>query len=83
MMVNEAARCVEEQIVSQPLYVDLTMILGTGFPAHRGGPLRYADQRGLATIVTRMEQLADAYGERFGPCDELRQRAKGGEHFLA
>ena len=83
MMVNEAARCVEEQIVSQPLYVDLIMILGTGFPEHRGGPLRYADQRGLATIVTRMEQLADAYGERFGPCDELRRRAKGGKHFLA
>lgn len=82
MMVNEAARCVKERIVTQSLYVDLTMILGTGFPEHRGGPLRYADQRGLAKIVARMEQLSASEGSRFRPCDELRRRVEIGKNFL-
>ena len=82
MLVNEAARCVEERIVSQPLHVDLTMILGTGFPEHRGGPLRYADQRGLGKTVAAMDQLVQSVGDRFRPCAELKRRAEAGEPFF-
>ena len=47
MLVNEAARCLAERIVDRPLYLDLALLLGIGFPDHRGGVLRYADQYGL------------------------------------
>lgn len=42
-MINEAARCLEEQVVARPDDVDLGMIMGTGFPPFRGGLLRFAD----------------------------------------
>ena len=39
LMVNEAARCLEEQIVAGPAEIDFAMIMGTGFaPFLHGGP---------------------------------------------
>src|SRR5205814_8706792 len=43
LLVNEAARCLEEKVVATPEDADYGMILGTGFPAFRGCPLRYAE----------------------------------------
>ena len=47
LMVNEAARCVEEGVVDSPEDADYGMILGTGFAPFRGGPLRFAEHFGL------------------------------------
>ena len=47
LMVNEAARCVDEKIATGPADVDFAMVMGTGFAPFRGGPLRYADAAGL------------------------------------
>ena len=81
MLVNEAARCLAERIVDRPLYLDLALLLGIGFPEHRGGVLRYADQFGLERLVDRMEELRERYGERFRPCTELSGRAAAGTTF--
>ena len=81
MLVNEAARCLAERIVDRPLYLDLTLLLGIGFPDHRGGVLRYADQYGLRRQVERMEELRERYGARFRPCAELSTRAATGTAF--
>ena len=59
LMVNEAARCLEEQIVTDPADVDFAMIMGTGFAPFRGGPLRYADTVGAARLVGAMNHLVD------------------------
>ena len=58
LMVNEAARCLEEKVVASPEDADYGMILGTGFPALRGGPLRFAENFGLKKLVEEMEKLA-------------------------
>ena len=81
MLVNEAARCMAERIVDRPLYLDLALLLGIGFPDHRGGVLRYADQYGLRRLVERMEELQEQYGARFRPCTELSTRAAAGTAF--
>src|SRR5437667_5480402 len=47
LMVNEAARCVEETVVDWAADADYGMILGTGFAPFRGGPLRFAEHFGL------------------------------------
>ena len=60
LMVNEAARCLEEEIVPDPADVDFAMIMGTGFAPFRGGPLRYADSIGITNIVDSMNRLADS-----------------------
>jgi 3-hydroxyacyl-CoA dehydrogenase/enoyl-CoA hydratase/3-hydroxybutyryl-CoA epimerase len=81
LMVNEAAACLGEGLAPTADVIDLAMIFGTGWAPQRGGPLRYADDRGAADIVRTMEDLARRLGPRFEPCAELRQRAKTGAKF--
>jgi len=81
LMINESARCLEEQIVSEPADVDFAMIMGTGFAPFRGGPLRYADSLGAEKIVGAMENLVDRGAEHFAPCDLLKQMASSGKKF--
>jgi 3-hydroxyacyl-CoA dehydrogenase/enoyl-CoA hydratase/3-hydroxybutyryl-CoA epimerase len=75
LMVNEAARCVEERVAQTPADIDLAMVLGTGFAPFRGGPLRYADALGIASIVSSLNRLA-ALDTRFVPCAVLKQMAE-------
>jgi 3-hydroxyacyl-CoA dehydrogenase/enoyl-CoA hydratase/3-hydroxybutyryl-CoA epimerase len=81
LMVNEAALCLGECLTSGAETIDLAMVLGTGWAPHRGGPLRYADKRGLVETVNMLAELARQVGPRFEPCEELRRRARGGEAF--
>jgi 3-hydroxyacyl-CoA dehydrogenase/enoyl-CoA hydratase/3-hydroxybutyryl-CoA epimerase len=81
LMVNEAARCLEEKVVATPEDADYGMILGTGFPTFRGGPLRYAESYGLKKLVNEMDGLHSRAGEKFVPCDLLRQQAQNGTTF--
>lgn len=75
LAVNEAAAVVGEGLVAHPDLVDRAMVFGSGWAPHRGGPLRYADDRGLTDVVTALEGLAARLGPRFQPCEELRRRA--------
>ncbi|HSP46284.1 MAG TPA: 3-hydroxyacyl-CoA dehydrogenase NAD-binding domain-containing protein [Chthoniobacterales bacterium] len=81
LMVNEAARCLEEGVVATPEDADYGMVLGTGFPIFRGGPLRFAESLGLKKIVTDMDGIHSRAGEKFAPCDLLRQHAQNGTTF--
>jgi len=81
LMLNEAARCVGEGLTAHPEAIDLAMVFGTGWAPHRGGPLHYADRLGLAGVVSRLDELARYFGQRFEPCAELRRRAETGEPF--
>lgn len=81
LMVNEAARCLEEQIVTDPADVDFAMIMGTGFPPFRGGPLRYADTVGAARLVGAMHHLVASGMTHFEPCKPLAGMAGAGERF--
>jgi 3-hydroxyacyl-CoA dehydrogenase/enoyl-CoA hydratase/3-hydroxybutyryl-CoA epimerase len=79
-MVNEAARCLEEQVVASPEDADYGMILGTGFAPFRGGPLRFADHFGITKLVDEMERLAKTE-EKFAPCQLLQKHAHDGTEF--
>jgi 3-hydroxyacyl-CoA dehydrogenase/enoyl-CoA hydratase/3-hydroxybutyryl-CoA epimerase len=80
-MVNEAARCLEEKIVKNSEYLDMAMIMGTGFPAFKGGLLKYADNRGIQVVCDKLNELADLYGDRFRPAQLLVDKAQAGESF--
>jgi 3-hydroxyacyl-CoA dehydrogenase/enoyl-CoA hydratase/3-hydroxybutyryl-CoA epimerase len=80
LMVNEAARCVEENVVDSPEDADYGMILGTGFAPFRSGPLRFAEHFGLAKIVEEMERLAQSE-EKFLPSEILKKHAREGTKF--
>ena len=83
LMVNEAARCLEEGVVSAPEDADFGMMMGTGFPGVRGGPLRYADFIGAKKLVAEMDGLHSRAGEKFVPCDLLRKHAQAGTTFYS
>jgi len=80
LMVNEAARCLEENVVASPEDADYGMILGTGFPAWRGGPLRFAENFAIKKLVEEMEKLART-NEKYVPCTLLRKHAQDGTRF--
>jgi 3-hydroxyacyl-CoA dehydrogenase/enoyl-CoA hydratase/3-hydroxybutyryl-CoA epimerase len=77
----EAARCMEEGVVSTAAEADLGSILGWGFPAWTGGTLSYIDTIGIREFVTQCERLARRHGKRFKPSKWLRDRAGRGEGF--
>lgn len=88
-MVNEAARCLEEQVVAGPVELDLGTVFGTGFAPFRGGLLRYADSLGLDKVVERLEAIASAPdvagrpggSQKFRPADLLARLASEGKTF--
>jgi 3-hydroxyacyl-CoA dehydrogenase/enoyl-CoA hydratase/3-hydroxybutyryl-CoA epimerase len=81
IMVNEAAMCLEENIIEKPEYLDMAMIMGTGFPPFRGGLCRYADAFGIKNVVTRLKEFEGKYGKRFKPASLLVKMADSGEKF--
>ncbi len=83
VMINEAARCLEEGVVDAPEDVDFGMIFGTGWAPFRGGPLRYADTLGSAEIVKRLERLQAEVAPYFEPCAKLREMARTDARFYS
>lgn len=82
-MINEASRCLEEDIVHDAEHLDMAMIMGTGFPAFRGGLLRYADERGLSSVCRSLGALSETCGKRFEPSPLLLEMERKGERFYA
>ena len=81
LMINEAARCLEERIVDDPRDVDFAMIMGTGFAPFRGGPLRYADRIGIANITENLERLSGSRERQFAPCELLIEMTRQQKKF--
>ncbi len=81
VMMNEAARCLEEGVVDYPEDVDFGMVSGAGWAPFRGGPLRHADSQGLSQVLTRLERLRRKEGNRFRPCGLLLDLTRGGHCF--
>jgi len=77
----EAARCIEEGIVTDPREADVGSILGFGFAPFSGGVLSLIDGIGPKAFVARAEALAAKYGSCFAPGAELKAMAAKGETF--
>ncbi|MEW6354789.1 MAG: 3-hydroxyacyl-CoA dehydrogenase NAD-binding domain-containing protein [Planctomycetota bacterium] len=72
-MVNEAFYILKEGIVRRESDLDAATVLGIGFPDFRGGVLKYARDLGLDTVLKKLDALAGQLGERFSPCELLRE----------
>jgi len=75
LMVNEAARCLDEGVIRSTRDGDIGAVFGIGFPPFRGGPFRYADSRGIKAIVARLREFETAHGMRFAPAELLVRMA--------
>jgi 3-hydroxyacyl-CoA dehydrogenase/enoyl-CoA hydratase/3-hydroxybutyryl-CoA epimerase len=71
MMLNEAALCLQEEVIRNPRDGDIGAIFGIGFPPFLGGPFRYMDTLGLAHVVSRLEHYAATYSDKYQPAELL------------
>lgn len=81
-IVNEGARVLEDGIAQRASDLDVIYVSGFGFPASLGGPMAYADRRGLTDVVSRLETFARRYGGAYWkPADSLVALARAGGSF--
>jgi 3-hydroxyacyl-CoA dehydrogenase/enoyl-CoA hydratase/3-hydroxybutyryl-CoA epimerase/3-hydroxyacyl-CoA dehydrogenase/enoyl-CoA hydratase/3-hydroxybutyryl-CoA epimerase/enoyl-CoA isomerase len=79
-MLTEASRVLSEGVVREPGDVDMGLILGLGFPAYRGGILRWADELGLPRVLEKLSHYK-TLGPRFQPTEQMRKLAAEGKGF--
>jgi 3-hydroxyacyl-CoA dehydrogenase / enoyl-CoA hydratase / 3-hydroxybutyryl-CoA epimerase len=77
----EAARTVEEGVITDPREADVGSIIGFGFAPFTGGTLSYIDGMGTKRFVELAERLESKHGVRFSPPALLREMASKGESF--
>lgn len=76
-LINEGARILEDGIALRAVDIDIVYISGYGFPAWRGGPMKYADLTGLEHIYNRVREF------QWEPAPLLEKLAKAGSTFAA
>ena len=79
-MVIEAAHALQDGVVATAAELDMAMLLGIGFPAYAGGPLKWADWIGLGELVARCDRLRHL-GPAYEPTPRMREMAARGERF--
>ncbi len=77
----EAARTVEDHVITDVREADVGSILGFGFAPFTGGTLSYIDFMGTKEFVALCHKLEAKYGSRFTPPKLLEDMAKTGETF--
>jgi len=82
-VVNEACRALQEGVAIRASDIDVAAILGMGFPAYRGGPMKWADMLGARTVHDSLLGWQQRFGSGlFRPSELLAERARGGESLL-
>ncbi len=79
-MIFEVARCLEDDIVASVAEADMGLVYGLGFPAFRGGILKYADSIGPAELIARAGRY-QSLGKAYDPPERIRDMAKRGATF--
>jgi 3-hydroxyacyl-CoA dehydrogenase len=80
-LVNEGARILEEGFALRAVDIDIIYLNGYGFPAHRGGPMWYADRVGLKKVYERVCEFESLDGENWKPAPLLKELAEQGRGF--
>ena len=79
-MCIETALCIEDGIVDSPIEADMGLVLGLGFPAFRGGALRYLDSFGLSKFCEMSEKYSEL-GDLYKPAQSIQDKAKANETY--
>ncbi len=79
--VLETVRCFEEGVFTQVADGNIGSIFGWGFAPFKGGTLQFVNDCGVAEVVTRSQELAVKYGDRFVPPKLLLEMAEDGRTF--
>lgn len=80
-MINEVVKCLEEGVIASAFEADMGLIYGLGFPAFRGGPIRYLETMGIQQYIQLADELAHL-GELYCVSDKMREMAKTGKSYF-
>jgi 3-hydroxyacyl-CoA dehydrogenase len=80
-MINRAAHLLADGVALKPSDIDIVYVTGYGFPAHRGGPLYWADQIGSANILADIERFRGELGIWWEPAPLLVELAQNNRRF--
>ncbi len=80
-LVNEGARILAEGIAARPVDIDIVWVNGFGFPAHAGGPMYWADARGLKDVLVAVHVFAKDDPQTWQPAPLLVKLAAGNRTF--
>ena len=78
-VVNEACRCLDAKIAIRPSDIDVACVMGMGFPAYRGGIMKWADTLGAKYVYDKLATWSKAHGPVYEPCAYLKRKAESGE----
>jgi 3-hydroxyacyl-CoA dehydrogenase len=78
-LVNEGANILDEGIVFRPGDIDVIYIYGYGFPAWRGGPMKYAELKGLADVLADIHVFHKRFGDRWKSAPLLKALVTAGK----
>ncbi len=80
-LVNEGARLLQDGIALRSVDIDIAYLNGYGFPAVRGGPMKYADMGGLPAVCERVKAYHESQGFWWEPAPLLVELADAGSTF--
>ena len=80
-MINEGAKILEEGMAQRASDIDVIWVYGYGWPVYRGGPMFYADDVGLRTVLGKLKEFEAKFGEDFKPAPLLEKLATEGGTF--
>jgi 3-hydroxyacyl-CoA dehydrogenase len=80
-MANEGALILQEGIAMRSVDIDIVYVYGYGFPAWRGGPMKYADTVGLKKVYDRICHYQETQGFWWEPAPLLKELAQSGGTF--
>jgi len=82
-LINIGAEILQEGIAQRSSDIDIVYLYGYAFPAHRGGPMFYADTVGAKAVYDKICEFRDTLGrpKDFQPAALLQKLAESGGRF--
>ncbi|MBV1915028.1 MAG: 3-hydroxyacyl-CoA dehydrogenase [Pseudomonadales bacterium] len=80
-LINEGAKIIEDGMAIRASDIDTVYVNGYGFPAHRGGPMYWANQIGLDKVYQEIEAYYQQFGDFWKPANLLKELAEKQQPF--
>jgi 3-hydroxyacyl-CoA dehydrogenase len=72
-LVNEGAQLLDEGYALRSVDIDIVYLNGYGFPSWRGGPMKYAELVGLDTVLGKIREFRQRFGDHWKPAGLLER----------
>ena len=83
-LINEGCRILEEGIALRAVDIDIVYLNGYGFPEVTGGPMFWAEQQGLESMLADIKRYQQTYGgEAWEPAPLLERLVADGKGFAS